>query len=149
VLAILDIGPRGGIYGEEDETMSTKQSHSEHVTFAKPETDVVVLLLAEFERLTDAAEELEALRAYDDAKRRLESGEDEMIPAAFANRLIDGENPVRVWREFRGLKVKELAAQAGISAPHLSQIEKGERDGKMSTMRNLADCLGIGLDDLA
>jgi ribosome-binding protein aMBF1 (putative translation factor) len=85
---------------------------------------------------------------YDRAKRRLAAGEDELIPAAFANRIIDGENPVRVWREFRELSVKDLAAKAGISAAYLSQIEGGNREGSVATMKALATALGLDLDDL-
>jgi hypothetical protein len=49
------------------------------------------------------------VRACDEAKRRLAAGEDELIPAEFVNRMIDGENKVRVWREYRGLTIKALA----------------------------------------
>ena len=95
------------------------------------------------------SEDLDDLRAYDEAKRRLDSGEDELIPEEFANRLLDGESPIRVWRELRGLKVKDLVAEAQISSAYLSQIEKGDREGKLGTMRKLADALGVAIDDLA
>src|SRR3546814_3871263 len=57
-------------------------------------------------------------------------------------RLLDGENPVRVWREHRGLTVKALAERAGISAAYLSQIEGGQRDGSLDTMRKIAEACG-------
>lgn len=88
------------------------------------------------------------VRAYDAAKRRLASGEDELVPAAIAHRLLDGENPVRVWREHRGMSARALAERAGISAAYLSQIEAGRRDGSFDTMRKIASALGVALDDL-
>ncbi len=99
-------------------------------------------------RVREAAEDLADVQAYDEAKNRLVSGEDELIPAAFADRILDGESPVRVWREFREMSVKALAAKAGISPAYLSQIEGGRREGKISTMKALAEGLNVDLDDL-
>jgi len=109
---------------------------------------LAVIPLARYERLLAAAEELDDVKAYDEARRRLASGEDELVPAEIAGRVLDGENPVRVWREHRGLKVKELADKAGITPAYLSQIEGGQREGTLSTMRKIATALGVSLDDL-
>ena len=109
---------------------------------------LVVLPLAEYEKLRKAAQAVTDVAAYDTAKRRLKAGEDELVPAEIANRLLDGEHPLRVWRNHRGLTLAELAEAAGISSPYLSQIENGNREGTISTMRALADALGVDLDDL-
>ncbi len=109
---------------------------------------MVVLPLSEYEQLCAAAEDLMDVQAYDKAKQRLAAGEDEMVPAAFADRILDGENKVRVWREYRTLSVKELAERAEISAAYLSQIENGDREGSVSTMKALAAALSLDLDDL-
>ena len=110
---------------------------------------MVVLPLKEYEQLTKAAEELADVQAYDAARRRLAEGEEELIPATYANRILDGDNSVRVWREYRGLSVKELAERAGISAAYLSQLERGNRQGTLTTMKALAVALSLDLDDLA
>jgi ribosome-binding protein aMBF1 (putative translation factor) len=109
---------------------------------------MVVLPLKEYELLCEAAEDLADIQAFDEVKQRLEKGEDELVPAKFADRIIDGENPVRVWREFRGLSIKELASKAEISAAFLSQIEGGSREGSITTMKALAKALSLALDDL-
>jgi len=44
---------------------------------------MAVIPLAEYERLVEAAEDSADVRAYDEAKRRLAAGEDELIPAEF------------------------------------------------------------------
>jgi ribosome-binding protein aMBF1 (putative translation factor) len=109
---------------------------------------MAVIPLTEYERLVEAAEDLADVRAYDEATRRLASGEDELVPSEIVNRILDGENALRVWREYRGLTVKQLADRAGVSAPFLSQIETGQREGSVDTMRKLADALKISLDEL-
>ena len=104
---------------------------------------------ADYRRLAITAEDLADIAAGARAKRRLAQGKDELIPAEFADRILDGENPVRVWREFRGLTVKALAAQAGIRPAFLSQIETGAREGSVATLKALARALRLTLDDVA
>ena len=110
---------------------------------------MAVIPLDEYERLQAAAEMLDDVKVYDEAKRRLATGEDELVPAEVASRLLSGESPVRVWREHRGLKAQALAEKAQISAAYLSQIESGQRDGSFETMRRIAEALHVSLDDLA
>ena len=110
---------------------------------------MAVLPLADYQMLLAAAEDAEDVRLYDAAKRRFAAGEDEAVPAAFAKRLIAGENPVRVWRELRGLTAKDLARKSGIKGPYLSQIETGKREGTLAVMGAIARALHVALDDLA
>jgi len=109
---------------------------------------MVILPLREYEQLCETAKDLADVQAFDEARHRLAAGEDELVPAEFAERILDGENPVRVWRDYRGLSVKDLAAKSGISSAYLSQIEGGSREGSISTMKALAKVLRLDLDDL-
>lgn len=105
----------------------------------------VLVPVAEYETLKqvkDAANELSRARA---ALAEQLGG----APATVAHRIADGENPVRVWREFRGLKAVALARAAGISPAYLSEIETGKKDGTFRTMAAVARVLGVSLDDLA
>ena len=88
------------------------------------------------------------VRDYDAAIERIAAGE-ELVPAEVVYALLEGGNPIRVWREHRGLSQAELAAQAGISASYLSQLESGKRDGTIEVLQSIAVTLGVGLDDLA
>ncbi len=110
--------------------------------------EMAVLPLEEYKRLLRSAEELVDIRAYDEAIQRLAGGQDEMLPAEFADRILDRESAVRVWREYRKLSVKDLARRAKISASYLSQIEGGSRAGSLPTMKALAEALRLDLDDL-
>jgi DNA-binding XRE family transcriptional regulator len=109
---------------------------------------MAVLLLSDFERLVAAAQELEGILLYDKAKRNEDARGKEAIPAEFAKRLIAGENALKVWREYRGLSQKDLAAVAGLSGAFLSQIENGARKGRIGAIVRIANALGVTLDDL-
>ena len=81
---------------------------------------------------------------YDRA--RVEGGES--FSARVADRLLAGENPIRAYRNHRGMKQGELAAAAGIHPVYLSQIETGKRTGSARTLAAIAGALGVGVDDL-
>lgn len=112
-------------------------------------TEMVTIPRHEYDFLRAAAANLADLQAYDRARAALAAGEDELIPAAFADRLLNGENPLRVWRDLRGLTQAALAERAGVGRVTVAEIETGRKQGSVATLRALADALGITLDDLA
>lgn len=101
-----------------------------------------------YDKLVEAAEDAADLAAIARFERRLAAGEEELIPSEMVDRILSGENLVRVWREYRGLTVAALAEKAGITQPYLSQIETGKREGTLQTMKKIAEALKVGLDDL-
>ena len=112
----------------------------------KPEW--AVLPYEEYLKLLEQAEMLEDIRDYDAAKAALENGDDELIPAEVVFAILDGENPIKVWREYRGLTKQQLADTAGISKPYLSQIETGKRTGSTEILFALAKALDVSLDEV-
>ena len=104
----------------------------------------VLLPIEEYERLVEAAEMLEDIRAYDEAKARAE----EYFPALVVDRILDDESKVRVFREHRGLTQQALADACGISKPYLSQIETGQRSPSTEVMKKLAAALRVDIDAL-
>ncbi len=111
----------------------------------KPEWAVIPY--EEYERLVEEAEMLQDVRAYDEAKKAIAEGE-ELIPSEVTYAILDGVNPVRIWREHRGLTQQQLAEAAGISVPYLSQIESGKRTGSAEVLAAIAKKLGLSLDDI-
>jgi DNA-binding XRE family transcriptional regulator len=107
--------------------------------------EFAVIPIELYERLSAALEDaddaalFDATRAADDGFR---------IPAAVAHALLDGEQPVKVWREQRGLTQEALAGKAGISKAYLCQIETRKRVGALKTLKALADALALRVDDL-
>jgi len=109
---------------------------------------VVVIPADDYRVLLEKAEMLDDVAVYDRAKDALAAGDEELVPAAIVNAILDGENPVRVWRQHRGMSQVQLAEAAGISQAYLAQIETGKREGTLGLYRSLADVLGVDLDDL-
>lgn len=111
----------------------------------KPEWAVIPY--ATYLRLTEDAEMLQDIRDYDEAKNAIENGE-ELVPSEVTYAILDGENPIRIWREHRGFTQQRLAETAGISTPYLSQIESGKRKGTTDVLAAISKALGLSLDDI-
>jgi DNA-binding XRE family transcriptional regulator len=111
--------------------------------------DTITITRAEYDRIRRAAEDLSDLRAFDRAKANLDSGADELVPAESVHRLVEGESPLRVYRELRGLTQIGLAEVSGVNRVQIADIEAGRKSGSVSTLRKLAAALRVTIDDLA
>ena len=119
------------------------------ISFKTPNgEEMIVLSRSDYELLLERAELAEDGSAMTTYNKRLATGEEEAIPEEYANRLIDGESPIRVYRDLRGLSARELAVRVGISAAFLSEIENGKKEGGVSTLKKIAMELNVMLDDL-
>lgn len=111
--------------------------------------EMVTITKVEYDRLREAAEDLADVRAYDRVKADLASGAEELLSADAVNRILAGENPLRVFRELRGMTQVALADASAVNRVQISDIEAGRKAGSIATLRKLADALGITIDDLA
>jgi DNA-binding XRE family transcriptional regulator len=99
-------------------------------------------------QLVEEAEMLQDIQDYDAVKTAIEQGKEELIPSEVAFALLDGENPIKVWREYRGMTQQQLAKKVEISTPYLSQIETGKRTGTSEILLAIARALEVTLDDI-
>ena len=99
-------------------------------------------------RLHAAEDDLADTRAALAVEARIARGEEELIPANVVDRLIDGEPPLRVWREFRDQSQAALARASGVNRVQIVDIEAGRSSGSVRTLRKLAAALRIAVDDL-
>ena len=106
--------------------------------------DTVTISRAEYEALIDAREDLADIAAIDEFRKNPQDG----LPFAFMKRLILGDAPVTVFREWRGLNQSELARASGVNRVQIADIEAGRKTGSVTTLRKLADTLGVTVDDL-
>ncbi len=108
----------------------------------KGTADVVVVPRARYDEIEELLEDRAALATFHRTR------DEESFPREVANRLMDGDNPVRVFREYRGLKAAALAERIGKSPSYLSEIETGKKPGSARVLRLIADALGVDLDNL-
>ena len=111
---------------------------------AKTDTKTVTISRERYETLVAAKEDLEDILAFD----RAMADDREGLPHAFMLRLIAGENPLAVFRAWRGLGQTDLAKRSGVNRVQIIDIESGRKTGSVATLKKLADALGISIDDL-
>lgn len=89
----------------------------------------------------DAAEEREARLGKDAARAGY-------LPVEAVDRLLNGEHPLRVWREHRGLSLRGLAEAAGVAFTYISEIEGGRKPDSAEALRRMAAALGVATEDI-
>ena len=110
-----------------------------------PRADYEALMV----RLNEKEEDAGTARIVDASNRALSEGRDVLLPLEISRRLMQGENAVKVLREFRDMSQIELGLAVGIKQPYLSGIESGQRKGPLELHTKLARALGVPLDLLS
>ena len=100
--------------------------------------------LLKSEEILEALEDAQTMRIVAAHRANLQEG----LPHAFMVRILNDENPVAVYREWRGLTQTELARKAGLHRVQVHDIETGKRTGSVKTLKAIADALNLPLDDL-
>jgi len=103
-------------------------------------------LLSELEDALDRAAVVERRRR--EGAKGVQAARRNYLTAGEARRLLDGESPVKVWREKRGRSQRQLAAAAGVSAGYLAEIETGRKPGSVVALARLAKALHVQIEDL-
>ena len=110
-------------------------------------TQMVLLSREEFTHLLEAADHYADIVAAVDAQTRKQAGE-EYFPAELVGQLLDGENPLKIWRKYRNLTLDALAASVGRQGSFISKLEKGRAQGGIKLWQDLARVLEVDLEDL-
>lgn len=121
--------------------------HIEKIT--RKGREFAVIPVEQLQRLMEDAEMLADVKAYDAAKARLERGENELVPLEITERRLAGEDPLKVWREYRGLTQEELAMESGVSRVLIAAIETKRKGGSLATIKKLAKTLNVDWESLA
>lgn len=102
-----------------------------------------------YEKLMEKLEDLQDIADCKEIKAQIARGEMELFPADIVNAIINGENKIKVYREYRGLTQAELAAQANLSLAMIKKLESGETSGSVKSLKAIAKVLCLDLDDIA
>jgi len=111
--------------------------------------DTVTLRRTDYEALLATREDTADIAILRAAEAAVQRGESELLPVEMVERVLAGENPVRVWRSHRGLSAHELAEAAGMAPSYLSEIETGRKPGSFDAMARLARALGVAMEDFS
>jgi hypothetical protein len=128
------------------------------VRFQKtPRGEVAILPRKDYELLVakaaEADEDAGTARIVARARKEIAGG-GALLPKDVVDRMANGENPVRVLREWRdkdwpdGMTQMHLSFKTDLSQSYISDIETGRRTGTAAALRLIANALDVPLDIL-
>jgi len=112
----------------------------------KPEWAVIPF--SEYKKLQEALEDAEDIKDIESNLKAIQEGSEIIVPGEVTFAILDGANPIRAWREYKQIKMNELAKNVGISPAYLSQIENGKRNPTVDTLKSIAKELAIDIEML-
>jgi ribosome-binding protein aMBF1 (putative translation factor) len=111
--------------------------------------EVAILPRKEYEALVakanEADEDAGTARLVARARKEIAEGAT-VVPLDVVNRIADGENPVRVIREWRDITQLHLAHKTDIGQGYISDLENGRRKGTVAALKEIARVLEVPLD---
>jgi Helix-turn-helix len=111
--------------------------------------EVAILPRKEYEALVAKAAEAEedagTARLVARARKEVAEGAP-LIPMEVAERIADGENPIRVLREWRDVTQLYLSFRTNLGQGYISDLENGRRKGTAASLRLIAEVLRVPLD---
>lgn len=113
--------------------------------------EVAILPRAEYEtlvaRAAEADEDAGTARIVARARKEIAEGAP-LIPKEVANRIANGENPLRVVREWRDFTQVYLSFKTDLGQGYISDLETGRRKGTAEALKRIAAALDVPLDML-
>jgi hypothetical protein len=113
--------------------------------------EVAILPRKEYEMLVARAKEADedtgTARLVARARKEIGAGAP-LIPLAVADRIANGENPIRVIREWKDVTQLHLSSKANIGQGYISDMENGRRKGTTAALKEIARVLGVPIDVL-
>ncbi|MEJ0096832.1 MAG: helix-turn-helix transcriptional regulator [Bauldia sp.] len=110
--------------------------------------DIVMMPVADYERLLDLAEDARDSRIAEKALAEAAAGNVDLLTHVEVKALLAAPSPMAFWRKRRGLTQAALAKIAGITQAYLAQIEGAKRVGDVNLYRRLAVALRVDVEDL-
>jgi len=121
-----------------------------NVRFKKTEKgEIAILPRKEYEALAakaaEADEDIGSARLVARARKEIAAGTP-LIPKKVVDRIANGENPLRVLREWRDMTQLELSSKTDIGQGYMSDLESGRRKGTTTALKKIATAMNVPLD---
>jgi hypothetical protein len=114
--------------------------------------EIAILPRKDYEALAakaqEADEDVGTARLVARARKEIAAGMP-LIPKEVVDRLVSGENALRVLRKWRGKTQLDISHKTNIGQGYLSDLESGRRKGTTAALKRIANALKVPLDLIA
>ena len=107
----------------------------------KPEWAIIPY--GEFKKIQELLENAEDIKDIEANLKAIEENREIVVPGEVTFAIVEGTHPIRAWREYKNMRINDLAKRVGISGSFLSQIENGKRNPTIETLKTIASALDI------
>ena len=107
----------------------------------KPEWAIIPY--GEFIKIQELLENAEDIKDIEENLKAIEENREIVVPGEVTFAIVEGTHPIRAWREYKNMRINDLAKRVGISGSFLSQIENGKRNPTIETLKTIASALDI------
>ena len=107
-----------------------------------------VIPYREFIKIQEILDDAEDINDLEENLRAIAEKQEIIIPGEVTFAIIDGTHPIRAWRKYKKINIKELAKTVGISGSYLSQIETGKKNLTIETLKDIAKAVEIDVEML-
>ncbi|MBN9565201.1 MAG: helix-turn-helix domain-containing protein [Alphaproteobacteria bacterium] len=122
--------------------MKSKDTKNIQIINKDGKPEFAVLLYKDYEALLEKMEDYEDQLAIEAFERESH----ESYPSEVIDCLIEGQNPFKVWREYRDINRQDLAAKVNITLPYLSQLESGKRKPSVDLLKAISQVLNVDME---
>ena len=121
-----------------------------NVRFKKTDKgEIAILPRTEYEALAakaaEADEDIGTARLVARARKEIAAGAP-LIPKMIVDRIANGENSLRVLREWRDMTQLELSSKTDVGQGYISDLENGRRKGTTAALKKIAGAMNVPLD---
>ncbi len=114
--------------------------------------EIAILPRKDYEALAakarEADEDIGTARLVARARKEIATGMP-LIPKEVVDRIVGGENALRVLRRWRGKTQLYISHKTNIGQGYISDLESGRRRGTTAALKKIADALNVPLDLIA
>jgi hypothetical protein len=121
-----------------------------NVRFKKTDKgEIAILPRKQYEALAakaaEADEDIGSARLVARARKEIAASAP-LIPKKIVDRIANGENPLRVLREWLDMTQLELSFKTDIGQGYISDLESGRRKGTTAALKKIAGAMNVPLD---
>ena len=114
--------------------------------------EIAILPRKDYEALAakarEADEDIGTARLVARARKEITAGMP-LIPKEVVDKIVGGENALRVLRKWRGKTQLYISHKTDIGQGYISDLESGRRKGTTAALKKIADALKVPLDLIA
>lgn len=101
-----------------------------------------------YAKMIEILEDAQDIADAKEIANRIAQGEGEYFPSKVINAILNEENKIRGFREYRGITQETLSEKINKSVAMIRKLENGSSDGSINTIKAISAALKVDVEML-